>query len=105
MGWTGREDREFAPFRRFVVLLPMELGSRLLHVIAIQDPSQNTVNRLGGLITDRPIAMPTLKTLTRRVMLQVEDWINEQRLFGAAIAKQGAFLQITLQPSGHTPQN
>ena len=105
MGRTRREDHELAPLSRLVVNLPMKLGASVGHVVAIKNPGQQAMDRLGGFVANCPIAVPALETLTRGVALQVEDWIHKQLLLRAALAKEGALLQVALQPSCHAAQD
>jgi len=83
----------------------MKFGATLRQIVAVKDPGQHAVHRLGCLVADRPVAVPALEALTGRVALQVEDRIDEQLLLRTAVTKQRPFLQVTLQPRRHPPQN
>ena len=105
VGRTSRKDHQLAPLRRFVVVLPVELGASLIHVVAIKNPGQHPVHRFGGLIADGPIAVPSLEPFPRGVVLEVEDRIHKQALLRAALPEQRPLLQIALQAGRHPPQD
>ena len=80
-----------------MVVLPVELGSRFIHVVAIENPGQHPMHRFGGLIADGPIAVPALEAFARGVVLKVEDRVHKQGLLRAAVTEQRSLLQITVQ--------
>ena len=105
VGRTSRKDHQFAPLRRFVVFLPVELSASLIHVIAIKNPCQHPVHGFGGLIAKGPIAVPTLEPFPPGVVLEIEDRIHKQALLRAALPEQRPLLQIALQAGRYPPQD
>ena len=63
------------------------------------------MHRLGGFITNRPIAVPPLKPLSRGIALQVEDRHHKQLLLRAHRTEHRPFLQVTLQARRDTTQD
>tara|TARA_B100001109_G_scaffold83836_1_gene68357 strand:- start:6 stop:359 length:354 start_codon:yes stop_codon:yes gene_type:complete len=102
---ASRKDHQFSAHRLLVMLLPVKLRTGLSHGVAVEDPSQNAMNRFRRLIADGPVAVPLTKSLTGRVALQIENRQHEQSLVRADFTEQGAFLQIAIQPRTNAPDN
>ena len=49
-----------------MMFLPVEFRAGLRHRIAVEDPGQYAVHRLGGFVANRPVAMPLPEALAER---------------------------------------
>lgn len=94
------EDRQLPASSVDVVLLPVKFGAAIVDVIAIQNPGQNAGDRFGGVVFGAPIAVPGHEAFTRGVMLNVEQWVDEQTALRADLHQQRPFGQIPLEAPG-----
>ena len=88
----GWKDHQLAPFRLFMMLLPVEFRAGFRHRIAVEDPGQHAVRWLGSFVANRPVAVPLSEAFAGSVTLQVEDRHHKQLLVRADLEEQGPLL-------------
>jgi len=78
VGDARREDRQGAFHGLHMVVLPVEFGAAVGHVVAVENPVQHAADRFGGLLGGGPVAVPGVEGFAGGVALQVEDRQHER---------------------------
>ena len=81
----------------------MELRAAVVDVIEIQDPSQDSADRLGDVVSCAPVGMPCLEAFARGIALQVEQGNHKQRALRRHLGEELPFFEVLVQSSGHRP--
>ena len=83
----GRKDQQLAALCHLVMLLPVEFRAGFRDRIAVEDPGEYAVYRLGGFVANRSVAVPLPEALSGSVTLQVEHGHHKQLLVRADLAE------------------